>query len=170
MKSGIEINKRANENLIINSKLQNLTADNIYFMILYNRKLIDFYSYTPKKEEKMAITWIEHKGKKILEIDHEKTTSVEKIINNMTKSIDHIKGASGKVLCLLNFEGTVFNKELFDFLNSRAKEVAGLREKVAIIGITGIKKVLSAIIISLNHETKAKICNTREKALDWLAE
>ena len=118
----------------------------------------------------MAITWIEHNNKKILDIDLEKTTSTEKMIDTLIEAIDHIKGAGGKVLCLINFEGTFFKKELMDVLKSRTKDVAPLQEKVAMLGITGIKKVLMNIILTIAKGTKTRICNTREEALDWLAE
>jgi hypothetical protein len=116
----------------------------------------------------MAVEWIEHNGKKILYGNFTDCKTKEDMIKNIENLAEECRKASGKVLILDNFEGTYASEEFIKKSDKLAKEVFNdKREKAAIIGIKGFKKIfLNSYNAIAGNELK--LFDTKEEALDYL--
>ncbi|MDF1546327.1 MAG: hypothetical protein P1P88_00805 [Bacteroidales bacterium] len=115
----------------------------------------------------MPFSYIEHKGKKILFIDYTKCKSIDEMIKLLEDVRREYEKSSGKFLALNDFTGTYGST---DFMNRAAKHKDFFDEKTlktAVLGITGIKKIL---LNGYNAFVKNKQIpfNTKTEALDYL--
>lgn len=119
----------------------------------------------------MGVEWIEHNGKRILFTDHRGQGS-HGMITNAEKAAQMVREVHQpeKILFLTNFEGATLTPEVMARLKTLGQEVYEPRtEKLALLGITGIRHILLA---GYNRITGAgkhqKLFDNREDALDWL--
>ncbi|MBN1413251.1 MAG: hypothetical protein JW969_20590 [Spirochaetales bacterium] len=112
--------------------------------------------------------WIEFKGKKILHIDYRGVKDKDVSLSILRKAIDMEKRSEGNLLILQNYEGTFANKEFMDEVKKLGKEVADKVKRNALVGITGIKKVLLQAYITFSGEKNIKTFGTEEEAKEWL--
>jgi hypothetical protein len=75
--------------------------------------------------------------------------------------------AGRKVKVLVDVRGASMSTEAVQALKDSTKRDSELVEKTAIVGITGIKKVLADAIARFSG-THTKYFATKEQALDWL--
>ena len=76
-----------------------------------------------------------------------------------------------KVLFLSNIEGAIVTTETM--LNVKRSAASMLREKVekiAVVGVTGVKKVFFDAFVKALGKTNARSFRTEKEALDWLVE
>jgi hypothetical protein len=119
----------------------------------------------------MSVEWIEHKGKRILLIDHS-GLELEAVIENL-ELVDKIMlefPPDAKLLHLSNFEGVMINVTVLARLKESGKAVVEPRtEKAAVVGLSSLQHILLA---SYNRFTGAgkrqKVFDTQEEALEWL--
>jgi hypothetical protein len=116
----------------------------------------------------MSISYIHHKGKKILYIDYSGCKTVEEtlVVLEMVKS--EYGRTTGDLLTLNNFEGAYGSSKYMNKANEYAKNIFNKRTaKNAAIGVSGIKKIL---LQSHNLIVKDKIFpfDSKEQALDFL--
>ena len=111
------------------------------------------------------VSWIDHKGVKILYADYSGTFE-EEFIQTVAefKSILR-KQAPGSVVTLTNVTDTVVTRAVKDKLKEMAEETKGISPAAAAIGITGFKKSIAMLLRS-----DLKYLDTLEEAKDWLAE
>lgn len=116
----------------------------------------------------MATTWIEHKGKPILFTDFIDCKTEQEMIANLQAAADIYESSPIKILGLYDLSGTTVT----DGYMLKAKELAETvfnqkREKSAIIGVTGIKRVL---LDAYNNKANngLKSFDTRDEALEYL--
>jgi len=115
----------------------------------------------------MSLSYLTHKGKRILFIDytHCKTTAeMLKVLDDVRKEYEK---SNTQFLAINDFTGTFGSNE---FLNaaSKHKELFDSKTlKTAVLGITGIKKIL---LNGYNAFVKKKQVpfNTKEEALEYL--
>ncbi len=119
----------------------------------------------------MDINWIEHKGKKILNVDYTGLKMEKELVALTEKTIPFFtaleKGT--RVLMLVDLTGCYVTPGFLDAAKKQEKEVlANYVVKRAIVGITGPKVVL---LKGFNLFTKQKLepFDTRTMALDYLA-
>ena len=76
---------------------------------------------------------------------------------------------SGKndVLSLSDVTGCFFNNEIMEVLKEQSKISMPLTKKAAVVGITGIKKILLNAVNAVNANAR-KPFDTIEEAKDWL--
>jgi len=115
----------------------------------------------------MPFSYIEHKGKKILFVDYTKCKSIDEMIKLLEDVRREYEKASDKFLALNDFTGSYGSN---DFLNraSKYKDLFDSKTiKTAVLGITGIKKIL---LNGYNAFVKNKQIpfNTKEEALEYL--
>ena len=68
---------------------------------------------------------------------------------------------------LVDITGVVMSTEAVQALKNSTKRDASMVEKTAIVGVTGLKKVLADAIARFSG-THTKYFATKEQALDWL--
>lgn len=117
----------------------------------------------------MGVKWIEHKGQRILYVDHRGLTS-EGAIENLRSAEQMVAGITGDLRLLTNFEGSVINSQAMQAIKESGKEyIEPIAEKSAVVGIKGIRHVL---VQAYNRFTGAgeyqQMFDTEEEALEWL--
>lgn len=118
----------------------------------------------------MSLSYIYHKGKKILFIDYSNCKRIEDMLSVLDEVKKEFKKTSDNFLTLNNFNNAFGSKEFMAKANKYAKEIFDKRTtKSAVLGITGIKKIL---LNGYNNFVKNKQVpfDTKEKALDYLAQ
>jgi len=91
----------------------------------------------------MPISYIEHKGKRILHADYRDLKDKEAVLENLELMKKFYLEADHKILLLADLRGTYSNPEVMDRLKHYGKTVfKGRSEKRAVIGIVGVKKIL----------------------------
>ena len=118
----------------------------------------------------MSISYLNHKGKKILYINYSNCKTVEDTLAVLEMVKNEYFKTVGTMLTLNDFSGAYGSTEYMKKANEYAKEIFNKRTaKNAAIGVTGIKKIL---LQSHNLLVKDKIVpfNTKEEALDYLVQ
>jgi hypothetical protein len=116
----------------------------------------------------MPVGFIEYKGKKILYVDYSTCKSKEETIAVLEQASAFFKEAEAKLLSLDNYNNAFASDEFLERAKVLGREIiSAKREKGAIIGLTGIKKIL---LQSYNIFVKDKLkpFNTKEEALEYL--
>ncbi len=116
----------------------------------------------------MSISYINHKEKKILYIDYTQCKSSEELILVLHKVRDEYKNSNEMFLSVSDFTGTFGSKEYMDEAKKIGKEVFDDKTlKSALLGITGIKKIL---LNAYNLIVKNKLVpfDNKEDALEYL--
>jgi hypothetical protein len=120
------------------------------------------------EEGNMPVSYIEHKGKKILFVDYSSCKSPDETIQVLEEAAKEFEKSPVKLLSLDNYN----NAFASDVFMKRAKElgntvISAKREKGAIIGLGGAKRVL---LRSYNLFVKDKLApfETKEDALEYL--
>ncbi|MBN1409452.1 MAG: hypothetical protein JW969_01315 [Spirochaetales bacterium] len=113
---------------------------------------------------------INYKDKEILYFDHRGLREEELIKNfiESTKMINEYQKTHSEILTLTNFTDTYATREALDYLKSvESKEAVTKCTKVAVIGITGIKKMFLQTYNKIMGN-KAKLFKSEEEASEYL--
>jgi hypothetical protein len=111
------------------------------------------------------ISWIEHKGARILYADysgldeHGQVQTIEAFKNEL------LKQAPGSVATLTNVKDTEITDKVKEKYKELAAETQGISKGTAAIGVTGFKKVLAGLI-----KRDMYWASDMEEAKEWLAE
>ena len=115
----------------------------------------------------MPVQIIEHKGKEIIFVDHKGLQGSE-MIDCFKEASREILARKGSALSLADFSGANLTKDFIEYLKTEeVKEITGGVKKEAIIGVSGIKKMVYNIYSALSGST-ARVFNTIEEAKDYL--
>jgi hypothetical protein len=117
----------------------------------------------------MSVSYITHKGKKILYIDYTKCKTVPETLAVLEEVKNEFYNSSGVWLTINDFRGGYGSTEYMRKASQYAREIFNQRPaKNTAIGVTGLKKVL---LQAYNAVVKDKIIpfDTKEEALDYLA-
>lgn len=118
----------------------------------------------------MGISYIQHKGKKIMFIDYSQCKTIEQTLDVLEQVRKEYEKTDGQLLTLNNFEGAFGSSEYMKKASQYGKEIFNKKTaKNAALGVTGIKKIL---LQGYNTIVKDKIkpFDSKEEALDYLAE
>ncbi|MEQ9377113.1 MAG: hypothetical protein RIG68_18120 [Imperialibacter sp.] len=115
----------------------------------------------------MYNTWIQHNGQKILYTKYSGLTE-EQMIKALKEQFEIVKASPGKVRNFGDFTNSTVSSDFMSIAKSNGKELSYKIEKTALIGITGIKKIL---LNGYNAFTKnpAHPFDTEKEALAFLA-
>lgn len=116
----------------------------------------------------MPVSIITHKNKQIVLIDYTDCKSKEEMIATLRDAAELFKTSTEKVLSLSDFTGTFGSKEFMEESKRLSIEVLRAKiEKAALLGITGIKKML---LQRFNAFSTNKLVpfNTKEEVLEYL--
>lgn len=116
----------------------------------------------------MSAEIIGFKGKKVLFADYTTCKTKEAMIANVREVAEVMQMHSDRMLVLADFNGTFASPEFMSEMKRLTEEVfKDKSEKVAAIGITGIKKILLNAMLPL-YDRNIKVFDTREEALNYL--
>jgi hypothetical protein len=124
------------------------------------------------EEDPMPAKWMDSKGKRILYVDFRRLSSQE-ILLQMKESDDMVVASPTKVLYLGNIEGAAVTREVMGQLRQYAdKSVRKKFEKLAVVGVSGVKKVFFDAFVTMLDKSgvQVKSFRTEEEALKWLVE
>ena len=95
------------------------------------------------------VSWIEHKGVKILYADYS-GTSGQAFIDVVDEFESELaKQAPGSVVTLTNVTNTVITNELRARLRALTERTRGISRKAAAVGITGFKRAIAVLLRSV---------------------
>lgn len=116
----------------------------------------------------MAVSYITHRGKKVLFIEYKECKTVQDTLNVLDEIKEEFFKTSGMWLTLHDLSNGYGSNEFMRRANQYAKDYYNTRPaKNAAIGVSGLKKVL---LQGYNLVVKDKIVpfNTMEEALNYL--
>ncbi|MEM9337872.1 MAG: hypothetical protein AAGA66_04035 [Bacteroidota bacterium] len=117
----------------------------------------------------MAITTIDHNGKQIVFVDYTQCKTKEATIEKLREAAEYIRKESHPVLVLSDFTGTFATKEFMSEANRLNKEILDRKtRKGAVLGITGVKKILLDGYNLLSRQSKLVPFLDKQEALDYL--
>jgi len=117
----------------------------------------------------MGAEWITHKGKKIIYINYAdlKSDEMVKLVEKATQMIVDTKVNDNLVLTDVN--NAVVSEEFMEAAKKNSKISLPLSKKSAIVGVTGMKKILLVTINRFSAKPRVPF-DDLEKAKDWLVE
>jgi len=116
----------------------------------------------------MSLSYINYKGKKVLYVDYRQCKTTQEMLNVLEESKKLYESCSDSFLTINDFTGTTGSSEFMQKVKQYGKSTFdGRTTKSAILGISGIKKIL---LNGYNSLVKRKIVpfDTKEEALEYL--
>ncbi len=119
----------------------------------------------------MALSWIERGGKRILVTRYEPASDDARNIA-LLKEQGELERADPNILILSDYTGTSASLAYLDAVKAYGKEFRSGRTNVknAVVGITGLKKMLFSAYIAFTGDRHTRSFATVEEAQRWLAE
>ncbi len=119
---------------------------------------------------KTTISVFEHKGKKIIFSDYTQCKSQSEMIESLFESKEIMLSDPEIKLSLVDSTNAPIGREYMYELKKLIKEVIDKRiDKTAVIGVTGIKKLLFKAVASVvKNGNVPRACETKEEAIDFL--
>lgn len=117
----------------------------------------------------MPVSFIVHKGKKILYIDYSGIKKREEMIANLHEAVRQYKQTPENLRTLINVTDAAASKEWMAESKKYGKDLSGQTIKGAIIGVTGVKKILLQAYNAVSQGS-LKPFESKDEALDYLAE
>ena len=118
----------------------------------------------------MGAEWIEHKGKKILytNIASQKTEELLDIVDRLRQVIE--REPPNSVLCICDVTDGKTNPQMIQALKEFAVYIDPYMKTIVLLGIEGLKTILFNSVLMFTRSKKIFLKNSKEEALDWLAE
>lgn len=117
----------------------------------------------------MPVTWIEYQGKKILYADHRGLKNEDALLANVDLQAQYVRASSEKVLMLADFRNTYIGSKFLERAKSYGTRHESKLAKHAMIGITGIKRILLNAYILFTGDP-VKTFDDEESAKKYLVE
>jgi hypothetical protein len=117
-----------------------------------------------------SFEWISHKGKRILytDIASQKTEELLDIVKRLKVEIE--KEPPNSLLSICNVKGGKTNTEINMALKEFIKDIDPYVKMITIIGLEGLQTILFNSVLMFTRTKKLSKNNSKEEALDWLAE
>lgn len=118
----------------------------------------------------MSVNWEIHNGKRILHTSFCGLTTNEKLFAVLDESERQVLGSPEKVLLLVDVSSASITTEFMNRIKSNTS-AAEHTQRLALVGITGLKKVLIDGYLWMvgNRFGEMKLCDTVEAAREYLA-
>ena len=116
------------------------------------------------------IRFVEHRGKKILLEDFSGMQPGREYVAALEEArrIIHSQPESS-VLAMFDATNGMFDQDVINRMNEFAKSNKPYIKASALVGITGLRKIALSAVSRLSGRD-FKVFDTREEAMDWLAE
>lgn len=115
----------------------------------------------------MGAEWINHKGKKILYINYGKLPPPDMLALIKKASGMLVASGSSENLTLTDMRDVFVNNEFIALAKEQGKVSLPLTKKAAIVGVTGVKKILLTGVNAFTSKPRIPF-DTLEEAKDWL--
>ena len=116
----------------------------------------------------MPVSYITYKGKQILYVDYRNMVKQDELMQNLELQVKIFKESPGKILSLADMRGAIVNNEFMNKIKKYGKEVFSKKtEKAAILGITGVKKVLLTAYNKFSGDSLV-VFDSEEEAKEFL--
>ena len=120
----------------------------------------------------MKSHWLTHQGKRILFCDCTQLTQSD--LEILKSELNGVEGlilleAEQSVLMLCDIRGSIATPEALDPFKQFSTHTAKYIQKLAVLGVSGLKKVLFDALVQLSG-MHATAYDEMENALDWLVE
>lgn len=113
----------------------------------------------------MEAKFIEHKNQKILYIDQRGAKTEEELLDLLHQGVKMHEKAGSHTGIMVNFENGFFTRKFADEIKTYTKNQPG---KKALIGVTGVMKVIVSGINMLAGHKDVELFDTEEEAKEWL--
>ena len=115
------------------------------------------------------VSWIEHKGKRIMLEDMSSLRDPDDIYAVSDTSTALIcKQPEGSVLLITNVTGTRYNPSVINRLKENTRLTNPYMKAYAVVGIGGLQRVVLQSVVQFTGQD-IKMCTTIEDAKEWLA-
>jgi len=117
-----------------------------------------------------SFQWIQHNGKRILytDIASQKTEELLDIVKRLKVEIE--KEPLNSVLCICDVKGGKTNTEINNTLKEFVKYIDPYMKMITVIGLEGLQTIVFNAVLMFTRSKKLSIKNSKEEALNWLAE
>lgn len=117
----------------------------------------------------MQSKWIFYKGEKIIYADYSGFNTDVKAFQMENDAVDAIvcQQAADSVLCIVDVRDTVASTEAVAIIKNSAKRTKPYMRKVAVVGVTGVRRVLADAVVRFSGRELA-LFDDMEKAQDWI--
>lgn len=114
--------------------------------------------------------WIQYKDKNILYMKLDAKTSEE--AKEIAKNIKPVvaKEPPNSILCIADVNNSKFNSETTQILKEFTKHNKPFMKMTAVLGVEGLNKVIYSGILFFTGRKNLILKNSKQEALDWLAE
>ena len=117
----------------------------------------------------MPVSYITHKGRKILYVNFKDIKSKETVMTNIEEMKKFYLEATEQIYLLLDVRGTFTDPEVMDKLKHYGKQYfSGRSKKRAVLGVNGIKKIMLKGYAMVT-KTDVQPFDDEEAAKDYLA-
>lgn len=111
-----------------------------------------------------------HKGKRFLFCDF---ANYGRDAASLREEVEEVDAAilaepKGSVLALADLRGTVTSSAVVDLFKQSAKRTHGWVERQAVVGVTGIQKILASAVARFSGQSM-HLFDTVDEAKEWLA-
>lgn len=117
----------------------------------------------------MNVSWIEHNDKKILFSNYEGCITADEMIRILYTERNILMKQEKKVLVMSNYENSYGSPKYMEEVIKVGKLVLKEKiEKTAVLGISGVKRILFNAYLHYSGQKNVKAFRTKEEALLWL--
>ena len=115
--------------------------------------------------------FIEHKGRRILLMDFSNTREKENVLDTCERIKELARREPPEsVYGLVDISNSPFDTEIAQALKETAKHNKPYMKVTATVGVHGVRMVILRAIMAFSGRKNFVLKDTREEALDWLAE
>lgn len=117
----------------------------------------------------MKSNWITHGGRRILYCDFTNFGRDAKALKVEVDAADDaiVKERKDSVFAIADLRGTTTSSEVVDMFKQSAKRTNGYVHKQAVVGVTGIQKILASAVARFSGQS-FHLFDTVEEAKEWL--
>lgn len=114
--------------------------------------------------------WHVHRGVRVLVVDYGRCLTDEQMLTVLAEQVRLVQAEESRVRALHDYTDAVLGERYLEEAQRRSRERReAVFERVAIVGLTGIKKALFHVYRLATGDTTSRVFATRDAALDWLA-
>ena len=90
----------------------------------------------------MPVSWIDYKGRKILYADYRGLRTEDDMMKNLDSEAGFYTQTHLKILSLNDYRDSVVSNKFMNKVTELGKATKGKTDKAAVLGVTGLKKIL----------------------------
>lgn len=119
----------------------------------------------------MSIVWINYRGKQIIHTDYTGSKNEQELLSILYHAATVFHNQPTRVLALTSYDYRFAHDVFLQEMKRLAKEVFDQKsERNAILGMTGLKKIMHQVRSALAGHQASKLFKTEAEAMAWLVE